>query len=148
MPRSLAVAAGLVVLAAPASASAAELTVNPQKRCYSSGETVNLIGSGFSPLGSATVTRDGSPLGSLSTDGNGAFNGTINYGAMKTALSRGYEVSSTDTGHTGGSASFGLGHPEKVIDFGWRAVHETANSDSKRNSPRLTISSAVRLGST
>ena len=60
--------------------------------------------------------------------GNGAFNGTINYGAMKTALSRGYAVSSTDTGHTGGSARFGLGHPEKVIDFGWRAVHETANA--------------------
>jgi feruloyl esterase len=60
--------------------------------------------------------------------GNGAFNGTINYGAMKTALSRGYAVSSTDTGHTGPSARFGLGHPEKVIDFGWRAVHETANA--------------------
>ncbi|MEO5739014.1 MAG: tannase/feruloyl esterase family alpha/beta hydrolase, partial [Vicinamibacterales bacterium] len=58
--------------------------------------------------------------------GNGAFNGTLNYGAMTTALTRGYATSSTDTGHTGGSASFGLGHPEKVIDFGWRAVHETA----------------------
>jgi feruloyl esterase len=58
--------------------------------------------------------------------GNGAFNGNINYGAMTIALSRGYATSSTDTGHTGGSASFGLGHPEKVIDFGWRAVHETA----------------------
>ena len=58
--------------------------------------------------------------------GNGAFNGNINTGAMTTALARGYAVSSTDTGHTGGSASFGLGHPEKVIDFGWRAVHETA----------------------
>ena len=43
---------------------------------------------------------------------------------MMTALARGYATSSTDTGHTGGSASFGLGHPEKVIDFGWRAVHE------------------------
>jgi feruloyl esterase len=39
-------------------------------------------------------------------------------------LARGYAASSTDTGHAGGSASFGLGHPEKVIDFGWRAVHE------------------------
>jgi feruloyl esterase len=60
--------------------------------------------------------------------GNGAFNGTINYGAMTTALARGYAVSSTDTGHTGSGASFGLGHPEKVIDFGWRAVHETAGA--------------------
>jgi feruloyl esterase len=60
--------------------------------------------------------------------GNGAFNGNINTGAMTTALARGYAVSSTDTGHTGGSASFGLGHPEKVTDFGWRAVHETAEA--------------------
>ena len=32
----------------------------------------------------------------------------------------------TDTGHEGGSASFALGHPEKQIDFGYRAVHELA----------------------
>jgi feruloyl esterase len=56
--------------------------------------------------------------------GNGAFNGSIAYPAMMTALARGYATSSTDTGHTGGSASFALGHPEKIIDFGWRAVHE------------------------
>jgi feruloyl esterase len=60
--------------------------------------------------------------------GNGAFNGNINTGAMTTAVGRGYAASSTDTGHTGASASFGLGHPEKVIDFGWRAVHETAEA--------------------
>ncbi len=35
--------------------------------------------------------------------GNGAFNGNINYAAMMTALARGYAVSSTDTGHTGGA---------------------------------------------
>jgi feruloyl esterase len=60
--------------------------------------------------------------------GNGAFNGNINTGALTTAVARGYAASSTDTGHTGGSAEFGLGHPEKVIDFGWRAVHETAEA--------------------
>jgi feruloyl esterase len=63
--------------------------------------------------------------------GNGAFNGTINHGAMTTGLARGYATSSTDTGHTGGSASFGLGHPEKVVDFGWRAMHETAVASKK-----------------
>jgi feruloyl esterase len=63
--------------------------------------------------------------------GNGAFNGNINSGALTTAIARGYAASSTDTGHTGGSASFGLGHPEKVIDFGWRAVHETAVASKK-----------------
>jgi feruloyl esterase len=56
--------------------------------------------------------------------GNGAFNGTINYGALRTHLSRGYATASTDTGHTGGGAQWALGHPEKAIDFGWRAVHE------------------------
>src|SRR5262249_62256204 len=60
--------------------------------------------------------------------GNGAFNGSIAYPAMAAALRRGYATASTDTGHTGNSASFGLGHPEKVIDFGWRAVHETAGA--------------------
>jgi feruloyl esterase len=56
--------------------------------------------------------------------GNGAFSGSIAYPALMTALGRGYAASSTDTGHTGNTASFAAGHPEKVIDFGWRAVHE------------------------
>jgi feruloyl esterase len=56
--------------------------------------------------------------------GNGAFNGSIAYPAMMTALARGYATSSTDTGHTGNNARFASGHREKVIDFGWRAVHE------------------------
>ena len=43
---------------------------------------------------------------------------------MRAALSRGYATSSTDTGHTGGGARWAVGHPEKVVDFGWRAVHE------------------------
>ncbi len=62
--------------------------------------------------------------GKFQAVGNGAFNGSISYSAMMTALARGYATSSTDTGHAGGSARFALGHPEKVIDFGWRAVHE------------------------
>ncbi|MSO45908.1 MAG: tannase/feruloyl esterase family alpha/beta hydrolase [Acidobacteria bacterium] len=66
--------------------------------------------------------------GKLQAVGNGAFNGTIAYAAMAPALAAGYAASSTDTGHAGGSASFALGHPEKVIDFGWRAVHELAET--------------------
>jgi hypothetical protein len=77
MTRSLAVAAGLVALAAPATASAASLEVTPKKRCYSSGESVNLLGAGFSPLGNASVTRDGTALGTLRTDANGAFTGIL-----------------------------------------------------------------------
>ena len=58
--------------------------------------------------------------------GNGAFSGNIRHPAMIDPLLRGYATSSTDTGHEGNTASFGLGHPEKVIDFGWRSVHEMA----------------------
>ena len=66
--------------------------------------------------------------GKLQVVGNGAFTGNIRYGSSRSlasGLGRGYATSATDTGHVGGSASFGLGHPEKVIDFGWRSVHET-----------------------
>jgi len=62
--------------------------------------------------------------GKFQAVGNGAFNGTINYSGMRAALARGYATSSTDTGHSGGGASWALGHPEKIVDFGWRAVHE------------------------
>ena len=44
--------------------------------------------------------------------------------ALAGALAHGYATASTDTGHPGGSGSFALGHPEKLIDFGYRAVHE------------------------
>jgi feruloyl esterase len=69
--------------------------------------------------------------GKFQAVGNGAFNGAIGYPALMTALVRGYAASSTDTGHVGGSASFALGHPEKVIDFGWRAVHEMTATSKK-----------------
>lgn len=58
--------------------------------------------------------------------GNGGWGGSIQYGPLAAAVRRGYAAASTDTGHVGGSASFALGHPEKLIDFGYRAVHETA----------------------
>jgi feruloyl esterase len=58
--------------------------------------------------------------------GNGAWGGSIQYGPLGDALRRGYAAASTDTGHTGADASFAMGHPEKLIDFGYRSVHETA----------------------
>jgi feruloyl esterase len=60
----------------------------------------------------------------LQSVGNGAWAGSISYPAMATALADGYATASTDTGHVGNVASFIPGHPEKVIDFGYRAVHE------------------------
>jgi len=61
--------------------------------------------------------------------GNGGFAGSINYAAMAGAVSHGYATASTDTGHqgTGIDASWALGHPEKIVDFGYRAIHETAD---------------------
>jgi feruloyl esterase len=58
--------------------------------------------------------------------GNGGWNGFIQYAALAGAVRRGYAAASTDTGHVGDTAKFAVGHPEKLIDFGYRAVHETA----------------------
>src|SRR6516164_7198019 len=56
--------------------------------------------------------------------GNGGWAGVIRYSALAEGLARGYAMSSTDTGHVGGSGSFALGHQEKLIDFGYRSEHE------------------------
>jgi feruloyl esterase len=59
--------------------------------------------------------------------GNGAMGGSISYGNMAAPISLMYATASTDTGHEGSGqdGSYALGHREKVIDFGYRAVHET-----------------------
>jgi feruloyl esterase len=56
--------------------------------------------------------------------GNGGWAGVISYGALAEGVKAGYAAASTDTGHTGGSGAFALGHPEKLIDFSWRSEHE------------------------
>jgi feruloyl esterase len=60
--------------------------------------------------------------------GNGGFAGSLIYPAMAWGLDAAYAVSGTDTGHSGGSldSTWALGRPEKIADFGWRAIHETA----------------------
>jgi len=58
--------------------------------------------------------------------GNGGWAGSIQTAAIANGLRRGYATASNDTGHKGGSASFVVGHPEKLIDFGYRAMHEMA----------------------
>ena len=58
--------------------------------------------------------------------GNGGWAGAIPTSAMIDPLRRGYATAGTDDGHAGGGgASWAVGHPEKLIDFGYRAVHET-----------------------
>jgi hypothetical protein len=66
----------------PATASAATLEVVPQLPCYGSGQSVNLLGTGFTPniASGVSVTRDGENIGALSTDATGAFNGSLRLG--------------------------------------------------------------------
>jgi feruloyl esterase len=62
--------------------------------------------------------------GKFQAVGNGGWNGNIVYPSLARALGHGYATASTDTGHSGPSGSFALDHPEKLVDFGYRAVHE------------------------
>ncbi len=59
--------------------------------------------------------------------GNGGFAGAIGFAAMGANLKRGYATAATDTGHEASAedASWAFHHPEKVADFGYRALHLT-----------------------
>ena len=61
--------------------------------------------------------------GKLDAVGNGGWSGTMPYAAMDAALRRGYATAGTDTGHAGGGGPW-MQNREKLIDFGYRAVHE------------------------
>jgi hypothetical protein len=60
--------------------------------------------------------------------GNGGLAGTINVFSLAADMKKGYATAGTDDGHQGVpvDASWALGHPERVKDFGYRAVHETS----------------------
>ena len=62
--------------------------------------------------------------------GNGGFAGSITFPGLASALRRGFATAATDTGHEAGAtdAKWALGHHEKVVDFGYRAVHETTEA--------------------
>ena len=84
--------------------------------------------------------------GKFQAVGNGGWAGSISYPAMARALQEGYATASTDTGHKGGNASFAIGHPEKLIDFGYRAVHEmTVTGEGDHCGPLQTAGAAVVL---
>src|SRR5215467_8400966 len=57
--------------------------------------------------------------------GNGGFAGNITFPGLGNAVKAGYAAASTDTGHTGAltDAKWALGHPDKIVDFGYRAIH-------------------------
>jgi hypothetical protein len=62
--------------------------------------------------------------------GNGGFAGSIGFNSMGANLKRGYATAGTDTGHEadGEDASWAFHHPEKVTDFGYRALHLTVEN--------------------
>ncbi len=59
--------------------------------------------------------------------GNGGFAGSIAYDPLNRGLTQGFAVSATDTGHVGTprDTEWAIGNPERVIDLGWRSLHET-----------------------
>ena len=68
--------------------------------------------------------------------GNGGFGGSIQgIGEMQTAVRLGYATAGGDTGHDeateGPGGMFALGHPEKIVDFAYRAVHEMTATSKK-----------------
>ena len=65
--------------------------------------------------------------GKLQGVGNGGFAGLIDSMELSLAVKAGYAAAATDAGHSGASpidAAWAVGHPEKVIDFGHRSIHE------------------------
>ena len=66
--------------------------------------------------------------GELLQVGNGGLAGSINETSMAQGVARHFAVAGTDNGHkgTGTDGSWAVGHPERVIDFGYRAVHITS----------------------
>lgn len=63
--------------------------------------------------------------GKLQAVGNGGWNGNIDTNALAGAVRRGYAGTSTDTGHTGGAGPW-MQNPQKLADWAYRSVHETA----------------------
>jgi Tannase and feruloyl esterase len=70
--------------------------------------------------------------GKFQAVGNGGWAGSIQglsaqpggTPPMVNALRAGYATAGNDTGHEGANGQFTLGHPEKVTDFAYRAMHE------------------------
>jgi feruloyl esterase len=84
--------------------------------------------------------------------GNGGFAGTISYAAMAGMLRRSDATASTDTGHATPGGAFGMGYPEKVLDWASRSTHlmtETAKAIVKAfydNGPRYSYFSGCSTG--
>ncbi|MBY0508462.1 MAG: tannase/feruloyl esterase family alpha/beta hydrolase [Bryobacteraceae bacterium] len=60
--------------------------------------------------------------------GNGGWAGSIPTGLIAAAVARGYAAAGTDNGHESKipGALWAIGHPEKLIDFGYRSLKVTS----------------------
>ena len=103
MTRPLAIAVAIATFAAPSAAHAASLATEPAKPCYRSGETVSFVGSGFTPSSSANLTRDGTFVSPIPTDGTGQFDASLSIQQDQGAEVRTYTA--TDATNTTLSAS-------------------------------------------
>ena len=56
--------------------------------------------------------------------GNGGFQSSFQYTGLAAALASGYAAAGSNAGHDSDNAAFTFGHPEKLIDWGYRAIHE------------------------
>jgi feruloyl esterase len=60
----------------------------------------------------------------LQASGNGGLGGAIPYPEMAASVKAGYAAAGTDSGHVGDNADFVANHPEQLVDFAHRAIHE------------------------
>ena len=71
--------------------------------------------------------------GRLHGIGTGGFAGSIDYMTLSGVVKAGQAGASTDTGHSGNApdSAWAKGHPERVRDYGWRAIHLTTIAAKK-----------------
>jgi hypothetical protein len=99
-------ALGVLGLAAPAAAGASTISVAPQRACYHAGQKLVIAGTGYSPSGGVRITSNGSGVGSLSADQQGAFSGALTVGLAKGEQVKTYAA--TDTANPALTASLPL----------------------------------------
>jgi feruloyl esterase len=123
------VAAGAFAPPVPQQAPASPNAEQPEQASYASVPAFCRVMATLKPSNDSNIKIEvWLPMsgwnGSFQGVGNGGWAGTIGYASLAAAVKAGYAGASTDTGHVGNTAAFASGHPEKLIDMGYRAVHE------------------------
>jgi len=136
------VAAGAPVTAAPEAKATGPVAKAPFCRIHISAKPTSDSDIGIE----LWIPSGGAWNGKFEQVGNGGFAGVMPYDLMAYVLSLGYAVAGTDDGHRAPNvleAGWAMNHPQKVIDFGWRAIDETART-SKRVIHALTAKAPAR----